>query len=288
MISEQQYEFFEIRGPRRVVRRAPGGSVAELTSDGWLPAPWLEKKIAQEDTLDVAGLGQRSRQRLSAISLMAPTRKTSPCKSWWRRASQVAVPPLDFGAPRHLDESSQDAGESAYDAELPPDLPEGLTEELVTQARDGYQRQGERVAGIERRAALFQGGASLSGGLIVSGTALATEHDRLADPVLRWVILVGFVFVSLFLLAAGWRAYQASVYTFTWARPTIRRKILSRARKGSVAAARRSLLTALLLGQDRGQVIAQWKLDRLKQATRCFLLAVMASLALTITFILSL
>jgi hypothetical protein len=284
----EDYEYFTIANPPRVVRRADDGSVSELTPSGWRPAPWLQKRVAGRKPLDPEQLERRCRQRMNDTPLDADAEPSSAWAERGRRLRQWFVPPLEYGAPRHLrTESRQDAGEAAYDEQLPSQLTDELRVELLEQARDGYERQGDRVESIERRAGLYQGGASISGGLVLTGTSLVTGKDGMPDGVLRWIVIVGLAIIAVFLLLSGWRAHQASVRTFAWARPNIRRKILNRAAQSEVAQAQRSLLTALLLAQDRGQIIADWKLARLKQASRYFTIAVLASVVVSVAFLIS-
>lgn len=281
--ADPEFDFFQLGG--LMLRRSKNGRVCELRANGWRPAPWHADRVAGRAPKARRNIERRLRQLMITVAIDGEELSAGALANRWRRLNEWAIPPLDFGAPRRFgDRSRQDRGEAAYDETLPHELEEGLAEELLAQARDGYERQGERVAGVERRAGIYQGGASISGGLVLTGSGLVAATDEIPSGPARIIMLLGLMFVLLLLLFSGLRAHQASVFTFSWSRPNIRRKVIARS-KTDVTAARRSLLCALLLGQDRGQLIAKWKLARLKQATRHFVTAAAVSVALSFFYL---
>jgi hypothetical protein len=213
------YRYFQLSSPAVVLRQGEDGATDELTAAGWQPAPWHTPRLASENSRDPEKISRRCRQRLNGTPLDKAAGASQGTLS--RRLRRWLTPPLDYGAPRHfIAASKQDDAQLAYAEELPDDLSGELLEELVDEARDGYERQGKRVEGVERRAGLYQGGASISGGLVLTGTGLLAGKDAAFDGELRWAALAGIVAVSLSLILSGWRAHQASVFTFSWVAPT--------------------------------------------------------------------
>ena len=203
--------------------------------------------------------------------------RRQPSREWLQ-------PPLADGAPSSFTRDQHQKARRAYEEALPAEFAPELLEELTDEAKDGLQRQLDRVHGIEQRASLYQGGAVITGGLVLTGSGLVAGDEAL-DAYLRWPALVGLVLLSLCLLISGWRAYQASVSIFDWSRPTTRWQLLERANSNDATNARRHLLAALMLGQDREALIGDWKLLRLKQASHYFAGAVFASLFVSVLFV---
>jgi uncharacterized membrane protein YsdA (DUF1294 family) len=283
-------EFFDARKAKRLVRRISEdgtAEVTELTARGWRAAPRFARARAQKELAPLAPVEafERMKERLNDRTLVE-----GPCPGagWWGRLREWVAPPLAYGAPRHPEAPARDAGRrDPYDSRLPT-LSDEVRAALVEQARDGYERQGKRVEGIERRAAIYQGSASVSGGLVITGTGLISGKDVVPQGDMRAVLIAGLIVASACLLVSGWRAHQASVYVFTWVRPNAIDRVLRRAKAPDVATVERSLLTALLLAQDRGALIADWKLGRLKQAARAFVAAVVVSVVVSAAFVVSL
>jgi hypothetical protein len=282
-------QLFKLTSFKKYVRRRPSGQIDELTEKGWRPAPHMAAHVKDMKPVSEVDEEQaRMRQLLIDTAIDDPARTLSAGQLRRERLKEWMVPPLQYGAPRFSGQTSRrNAAESSYGDELPPLRDAAVRAALIEQARDGYERQGNRVEGTERRAGLYQGSAAISGGLVITGTGLISGKDAVSGGPLLGAVAAALIVVSVLLLISGARAHQAAVRTFGWARPNIRRKVIDRAKLGELADVEQSLLCALLLAQDRGQVIAEWKVERLKQATRYFIGAVLASVVLSVVLVVS-
>jgi hypothetical protein len=91
----------------------------------------------------------------------------------------------------------------------------------------------------------------------------------------------------LCLILSGIRAYQAAAKRFGWVEPNEAARILRRA--GDAGDDRRrgrlDLLTALLIATTRAELLADWKLDRFKQASRYFSFALICIIAAAVLLV---
>jgi hypothetical protein len=97
--------------------------------------------------------------------------------------------------------------------------------------------------------------------------------DRNTFGGVRGYALIAALVVALFcLILSGVRAYQAAAKRFGWLEPNDADRILRRAIDAADdrRRARLVLLAALLIASTRADLLADWKLDRFKQASRYF------------------
>jgi hypothetical protein len=196
--AKSHYAYFQFNG--QILRRSTNGRLSELRANRWYPAPWQGARVADRSPKDIDAIDRRRRQLMVTVELRAEDKSLGPLANHWRRAREWVVPPLDFGAPRHFgDEARQDGAEAAYDEELPLELAERLCDELVAQARDGYERQGDRVAAIERRAGIYQGASNQwwSGPDRQWLVAATKEFDAGASRTLMLLGLVGIALLAV-------------------------------------------------------------------------------------------
>ena len=154
--TPEEFAFFEIDKPARVVRLARTGIVEELTPKGWRRAPWLSSRVRSTGTPEREDrLERRCRQRLNGTPLRQSAKRASWVKPWLRRLVEWVNPPLAYGAPVRFTREARVGAERAYDEEMPTDMGAELEADLVRQAWDGYDRQETRVAAIEHRAGAF-------------------------------------------------------------------------------------------------------------------------------------
>jgi hypothetical protein len=144
---QEDFSFFELEKPPRLVRVAGAGTVEELTAKGWRRAPWLrrctrrhERVPDREDRLQA-----RCRQRLNGTSLREPAGSASWVSAWRRRMVEWVVPPLAYGAPVQFSREARNDAERAYNEVMPTEMGEELQEELVREAHEGYDRQETRA-----------------------------------------------------------------------------------------------------------------------------------------------
>jgi hypothetical protein len=188
---------------------------------------------------------------------------------WW------FSPPLGQGATRFTGrehEPPPERGEEegptrveAARASFRSSLPEEVGEQVVDEARSGYQSSRDRLKSVEARASTFVQVASLASTLVLANSALLTGKHRIATA---WILVpLGIAAVSL--VAAGTYGLLAVMRTFDQVSPNIPSRVIDRARL-SAPQARRELASALLAAQRRTSIIADWKLARLKRASTAF------------------
>ena len=159
---------------------------------------------------------------------------------------------------------------------------------LLHQARTGYQRQEVRLDGIETRAGAYEGYATATAGLLAIGAAVLSGGKGL-----QFVGALDYAFAALLLAAAwclvlsGFRGWQAAFKRIDWFRPYESHHIVERARERDASSADLGELAALLVAEHRGFLIEDWKLERLKQASRFFALALVAVLLAALLLVVS-
>jgi hypothetical protein len=91
------------------------------------------------------------------------------------------------------------------------------------------------------------------------------------------------------LIVSGFRAYQVSAKRFDWSRPNECWQIVERAERGAAnrLAPQRSLLAALLMAADRGQLLAEYKMERVKQCSRFFAFALICVILAALVLLIS-
>jgi hypothetical protein len=80
------------------------------------------------------------------------------------------------------------------------------------------------------------------------------------------------------LVVAGFRGWQAAFKRIDRAYPYKTQRLFPRLTETNIRAARRTELVALLVAEHRDSLLEDWKLDRLKQSSRFFALALIAVL----------
>jgi hypothetical protein len=160
-------------------------------------------------------------------------------------------------------------------------------DELLRQAGDSYRMQESRVAAIESRSAAFEGYAAAAAGIAAVGAALLSGASPGRFGSLRDYALAASLLAALVcLVLSGIRAYQATAKRFDWPCPNEVTEIVARAHAAPQPdAARLQLLTSLLVAATRGEILADWKLDRFKQATRYFSYALIFVIAAAILLV---
>jgi len=271
MMAVQNATFYELDNPPRVVREAHG-RVHELTPGGWRLAPWLAH-AATDDRLvrDEAGLQRRCLQRLNPTGVRDDALRDTWASTRYRILLDWIEPPLPFGAPVSIDHRTRSDAAKAYESVLRSEMGEDVREELLQQANDGYRIQETRVAGIEARAGAFEGYAAAAAGLAAVGAALLGGTDKFGGR-RDYFLLVVLGLAVICLVLSGFRAYQAAAKRFDWPRPNEAGRIVERAdaARDDRRRLQSELLAALLLATTRGELLADWKLDRFKQASRYF------------------
>jgi hypothetical protein len=155
----------------------------------------------------------------------------------------------------------------------------GALEELKEQALLGYEHQRERIVATEQRANFFLGTAGLTTSLVLANAGLLLGADKLDAP-WRTLAAIALLIASFFALNAGFRALQATMLTFGRTPPNSVPLVMGR-RRFDKETMTRSYVGALLVGQHRLSAIADWKLKRMKEARRWFVLAGTAIFVLT-------
>jgi hypothetical protein len=143
-------------------------------------------------------------------------------------------------------------------------------DELLRQAGDSYQTQESRIAAIESRSAAFEGYAAAAAGIAAVGAALLSGAPGMFGSLRDYALAASLVTALVCLFLSGIRAYQGTAKRFDWPCPNEVTEIVARAHAAQPDAARLQLLTASLVAATRGELLADWKLDRFKQATRYF------------------
>ena len=201
------------------------------------------------------------------------------------------MPPLPYGAPWYFSASQYEEGIRAYcrDSHF-PDSDEYESHELLSQAREGYDRQESRVAEIENRASGYDGYAAAAAALAALGaTLLGSDKTKAFGSVGQPLLIALLVAAAACLILSGFRAWQAAAKRYDWMRPNepsvVWRRFATDApdpprpdpppsdppapRPGP----RDHLLVSLLIAAERGQLLADWKRARFRQGSRAFSLA---------------
>jgi hypothetical protein len=288
MSTPGRYEFFELNTPHRIVLKAPFAGVFELTPNGWRPASRLSARIRQHARrMTEEEVRRRCRQLLYCRDmphtgqLPETNRMRSELRGLPHRIWDWVEPPLPYRAPVTCQAGTSDTAKIAFLEAVSASLDLNTLSHLVERARIGYERQEVRVQAIEARSGAFEGYATAVAGLVAVGAALLTGRGspRPSEGWSGYFLLVLLMAAVWCLVVSGFRAYQAAVKRIDWPRPFESAEIISRARGGDGdAAVIRDELAALLLAEQRGDFLADWKLERLKQASRWFALALIALL----------
>ncbi len=287
-MSTPENQLFELDTPPRIVLRAVSVGVFELTPTGWRSASRLSARIQQHACRVTEEEVRRRCRQLLYVHDMPSTRqlpKFNRMRFGWRelayRIWDWIEPPLPYRTPFTFQAGASDTAKVAFLEAVSTHLDLKTPSGLVEQARIGYERQEARVQAIEARSGAFEGYATAVAGLVAVGAALLTGRGS-PRPSEGWsgLFLLSLLLTAVWcLVLSGFRGYQAAVKRIDWPRPFESSEIIGRARVGGGdAAVTRDELAALLLAERRGGFLADWKLERLKQASRWFALALIALL----------
>ncbi len=195
----------------------------------------------------------------------------------------LLLPPLPYGAPWYFSVTQYDNAVVAYTRDYPlPELGQQVSQDLVDQAREGYERQESRVAEIENRASGYDGYAAAAAALAALGaTLLGSDHTSAFGGVRQPLLVALLLLATACLILSGFRAWQAAAKPFDWLRPhdpsLVRLRFGADTRDPVVprdqVTAQKHLLVSLLIAAERGQLLAEWKRARFRQASRAFSLA---------------
>ena len=198
------------------------------------------------------------------------------------------LPPLPYGAPFRFDRHAYDEAQAAFEEEL-SDPTNGAPVDpvaMLERAKDGHRSQEVWLQNIEARASAFGSYASAVAGLVGVGAAILSGRDRSLPDSLQIVLVALLVSAMWCLVVSGFRAWQASYKRIDRVRPHDSCRLASD-RYGNASDCDRAELAALLVAEHRGCVLEDWKLDRLKQSSRFFALALIALLAAALLLILA-
>jgi hypothetical protein len=280
--AEAEYEFRRHRRSRALVRRSrqdPGRGVERLVDGLWLGA-WTPRRFGDKSVWEPLKTAEKLRwhvRRYLIKDLAAPAIGRRPLRRWLDRSSvgRWIDPPLRGGARRRgitpvAERQRENDRERLGGAALV---------ELEEQALLGYEHQRERVRSIEQRATFFLGAAGLTTSLVLANAGLLLGSGKLGD---RWLTFgaLALGFASLCTIAAGLRALQATMTTFTRLPPDNVPRLDERLAKQEEDL-RRARIAALLVGQYRTSAIADWKVARLKAARSWFITAIAGIVVLT-------
>jgi hypothetical protein len=187
-------------------------------------------------------------------------------------------PPLLGGAKSKVDNSTIHKVCNYRAARLPLAKDADLAE-LKEEALRGQAVLADRCAVLEQRANFFLGAAGLTSSLVLANSGLLLGTAKLSDPWLGMAI-VFLAVSSVCAVLAGFRAMQAAMTTFIRATPSNSHGISERAELSGPHLAR-SYVGALLVAQNREEVVGSWKLARLKSARRWFLATIVGISLLT-------
>lgn len=187
-------------------------------------------------------------------------------------------PPLKGGAGRRLAPGAAERSRRAY-AELLKDVTEPALKELKEQALTGYEQQRQRSAATEQRANFFLAASGLTSSLVLANGSLLLGTSKLHTP---WLQLAAIALgaASACAIVAGLRAMQAMLIAFFRAPPNGVDRVFDR-RVASGDQLTRLYLAALLVAQARAGAIGDWKVNRLRDARRWFVGAILGVVLLT-------
>jgi hypothetical protein len=187
-------------------------------------------------------------------------------------------PPLKGGASRRLAKGAAERSRRAY-AELLEEVAGAELTEMRDQALLGYEQQRQRGAGTEQRANFFLAASGLTTSLVLANASLLLGSSKLDSP-LRQLAALALGAASACAIGAGLRAMQAMMISFFRAPPNGVDRIFDR-RTAHGDSLTRLYVGALLVGQARAGAIGDWKVNRLRDARRWFLGAIVGVVLLT-------
>ncbi len=275
------FEFHENSGV--LVRRRKGGTEFErLVKGRWVPirtprsfgkegSRWSKKSDKQLRAFARKFfIGDLGASKIGADERRERLIRSAP----WR----IYDPPLKGGSTRSTRQEMFERSREAF-AELIASSEEAVLAELKEEALLGYEHQRERIGTVEQRANFFLGAAGLTTSLVLANAGLLLGADKL-EGIWRTLAAAALLVASLCAIAAGLRALQATMITFVRAPPNGVPRLMKRRRLGK-SGLLQAYIAALLVGQHRLSVIADWKIARMKEARRWFVIVIFAIVVLT-------
>lgn len=276
-----EYEFFEASGI--LVRRQKGKASLERLVRG----RWVSIRAPRDFGQPGSEWEEKSEQQLQAfvrkhfiLDLGAdPVPKHEKRERLVRGAVwRIYDPPLRGGSMRRPGKRLFERSRQAF-AELLSSSEATVLEDLKEQALLGYEHQRERISAVEQRANFFLGAAGLTTSLVLANAGLLLGAGKLGST---WRVLAAatLAVASLCAIAAGLRALQATMVTFIRAPPNGVPRVMKR-RGLPKDELLHAYIAALLVGQHRLSAIADWKIGRMKEARRWFVIVTLGIAVLT-------
>jgi hypothetical protein len=284
----QSFQFYEHMKRHQIARVDSTGRHSYLTGNGWITPPIGASSLSLRAWAPLEGdsvlIRQVTLSHFNPIEVNAPPRDRKDVGL--RKSLQVSwvgrrvAPILGYGAPRSVDPDVQTRAQAALASEELSGTDRARLPSLIEQAKDGFEREERRIDGIQQRAVFFLGASGLTTSLVLTNSSLLFGQTAL-NP--TWAKILSAILLGLaavFVVGAGLRALQATTTTFDRVLPNTRWQVTRRAdlEEGS---SQLDHLAALLLAQQRADVIGSWKLECLKQARNLFLLGVPGVLSVT-------
>ncbi|HEX4305663.1 MAG TPA: hypothetical protein VHZ54_06495 [Solirubrobacterales bacterium] len=281
LATERHYVFWRRSRGAKLVRVTSIQDVELLVDGEWVP---IRKPLRLERWAQLRDDDLREHARAFLVANLSGPRVNGVSRRKRLRLSAVGrwfFPPLSGGANRNPRNETADQVREHQTRTLTPTVDDDLAE-LKEEALRGHETLAERCAVLEQRANFFLGAAALTSSLVLANSGLLLGTGKLGEP---WLLIVAIFLAlsSVCAVVAGLRAMQAAMTTFMRATPSSVSAILRRAELAGPNLTR-AYIGALLVAQNREEVVGNWKLDRLKAARRWFLATVVgvACLALTV------
>jgi hypothetical protein len=270
----QEYRFWKRPRDEALARFRCTGDIELLVNGKWVPI----SKPLKFRKWRMLGDGELRAHGHGYLTQAFDDARAVGWKERWPRVGVMRVfsPPLPGGAERKPSNSAIQRARTHRTQQL-PELESADLAELEEQALLGHTTLAERCAVMEQRANFFLGAAGLSTSLVLANSGLLLGSGKLND---RWLVWAAAFLVASTVCAVltGWRAMQAAMATFVRATPNSSSAIVERAEMTGTDLTR-AYIGALLVAQNREEVVGDWKLGRLKSARRWFL-ALMVGIAL--------
>lgn len=149
----------------------------------------------------------------------------------------------------------------------------------LSNALEGHHRRESRLGTLDVRAGTYESYATATAALLAIGAAILTGREPVElGGLLAWIFVALLAAAVSCLIVSGFRGWQAACKPIDVIAPHRAHLVIRRAKQQRVAALDPDVLTALLVAEHRAVLVEDWKLERLKQASRFFALALIAVL----------
>ena len=151
----------------------------------------------------------------------------------------------------------------------------------LSNALEGHHRRESRLGALDVRAGTYESyaTATATAALLAIGAAILTGREPVElGGLLAWIFVALLAAAVSCLIVSGFRGWQAAFKPIDVIVPHRAHLVIRRAKQQRVAALDPDVLTALLVAEHRAVLVEDWKLERLKQASRFFALALIAVL----------